>query len=395
MGVVEKVAEFHSEITEYRRALHQHPQTKYEEIYAADFVKARLSEWGVSFEEGIAVTGIVATIEGKTNVSGKALGLRADLDALDICEQSGQPWTSKHDGKMHACGHDGHTAIMLGAVRYLSEHRDFDGVVHCIFQPAEEGGQGAYRMIEEGLFERFPCDMVFGLHNWPAIEAGKFGMCVGPIMAGVDEFHIEVSGRGGHAAIPQDTRDPVVAGAALVQALQAIVSRNIDPLDTAVISVTNFNAGSGAFNIIPSSMTLSGTVRTLNADTQKFIHQRVEQVCRGISEAYDVNVDISKYMICNSATVNSADGIELAAKAAALVVGAQNVDTQINPTMAGEDFAAMLEKKPGAYIFLGQGVRDESSPHFYGLHHPKYDFNDNVIPIGVSYFVRLVETYFA
>lgn len=389
----DRVNDIANEVKSYRHELHQNPQTSYEEEFASKFIQKKLSEWNIPFEAGIAVTGIVATIEGHKNNSGKCIGVRADIDALDICECSGQPWMSKNEGKMHACGHDGHTAIMLGVAKYLSEFRDFDGVVHLIFQPAEEGGRGAFRMIEEGLFERFPCDMVFGLHNWPALPKGKLGMCVGPIMAGVDEFHLKVKGKGGHAAMPHDSRDPIVAASALVQGLQTIVSRNVDPAQTSVISVTNFHGGTGAFNIIPSEVKLSGTVRTLNSDVQQFIKDRITAMCLSVGDAYNVAIEVEEYIHINGPTVNTADGIDLAIKAGIKAVGTENVLSDIAPSMAGEDFAAMLEAKPGAYIFLGQGESDENSPHSYGLHHPKYDFNDEVIPIGISYFVNLVETY--
>jgi hippurate hydrolase len=378
------------EMAEWRHSLHQNPQTMYEEEFASALVAQKLTEWGIKFKKGIAKTGIVAVIEGQKKGSGKTIGLRADMDALDITEKSGQPWASKNPGKMHACGHDGHTATLLGTAKYLAETRNFDGTVHLIFQPAEEGGRGAHKMIEEGLFRDFPCDYVFGIHNWPGIPLGKAATRVGPLLASVDEFDITITGTGGHAAMPHATVDPAVIASQLVLALQSIISRNVDPIATAVLSVTNINVGTGAFNIIADTAKITGTVRTFDNNLRQMIKKRIEDlgnsICAGFGAKfameYDFNID---------ATVNSADGAEMAAKAASSILGDQNVDRDCPPCMGGEDFGAYLVEKPGAFLLLGQGVPEKDSPHNRGLHNPYYDFNDDMLPVGVSYFTKLVE----
>ena len=391
MPVINRVAAMKDEMAEWRHELHQNPQTKYEEEYASALVAKKLTEWGIPFKKGIAKTGIVATIKGQKTGSGKTIGLRGDMDALDIVEKSGQPWASKNPGKMHACGHDGHTTTLLGTAKYLAETRNFDGTVHLIFQPAEEGGRGAHKMIEEGLFKDFPCDYVFGIHNWPYLPVGKAAMRAGPLLASVDEFEITITGVGGHAAMPHVTVDPIMVSAHLVTALQTIVSRNVDPVGTAVLSITNLNAGTGAFNIIADTAKLTGTVRTFDNKIRQQIRERIETMCTSICAAfgaqfhmdYDFNID---------PTVNSKDGVEMAARAVGNILGDKNVETDCPPCMGGEDFGAYLAQKPGAFILLGQGVeKDKDSPHNHGLHSPFYDFNDEILPIGVSYFSRLVE----
>lgn len=390
MPVLNRAADLKDEATVWRRELHQNPQTKYEEEFASALVAQKLTEWGIPFKKGIAKTGIVATITGQKNDSGKGLGLRADMDALDILEKSGQPHASKTPGKMHACGHDGHTATLLATAKYLSETKNFNGQVHLVFQPAEEGGNGADKMIEEGLFRDYKIDYMFGLHNWPGQPMGKIGMRAGPIMASVDEFNITVKGVGGHAAMPHQTIDPIVVTSQIVSALQSVVARNVDPIDTVVLSVTNFHAGSGAFNIIPDEAKLIGTVRTFNNDTRDKVIARMKAIISGVAAAMGAQAE-HEFIFHNYATINSADGIEIAAKAAAVVVGDNNVDLDTPPSMGGEDFSAYLRQKPGAFVFIGQGVNDSNSPHNKGLHHPGYDFNDDIIPIGVSYFATLVE----
>lgn len=393
MPVINSIADQKEEIAGWRHELHQNPQTKYEEIFAGDLIAKKLDEWGIPYERGIAETGIVATIEGQKTDSDRSIGLRADMDALDIQEKTGLPYASRNDGKMHACGHDGHMASLLGATKYLSENRNFNGKVHLIFQPAEEGGNGAHKMIAEGLFDQYPCDYVFGIHNWPKAPAGVIGMRTGPLLASVDEFKIVVKGKGGHAAMPEGTTDPVVIASKIVLALQTIVSRNVNPVDTAVVSVTNLNTGTGAFNIIPDTATLRGTVRTFNNDSRHMIKDRMEKISKGLAEAFGGSIEFD-YEFQTDATVNTADGVEIAAKAAAIVVGEDNVDTNCQPTMGGEDFGAFLVEKPGAFVFVGQGNPDD--PHCHNsmeLHNPNYDFNDDVIPIGSSYFVALAQTY--
>jgi len=393
MPVINSIAALKEETAGYRHDLHKNAQTKYEEVFASGLVAKKLKEWGISFEQGLAVTGIVGTIEGQKNDSGKTIALRADMDALDIVEQSGVPHTSCNHGKMHACGHDGHTAGLLAAAKYLSETRNFNGTVRLIFQPAEEGGNGADRMIEEGLFEKFPCDYVFGVHNWPFEPVGTGGTCVGPMLASVDEFNIKITGKGGHAAMPHQVIDPTVIAANIVMALQTLISRNIKPIDTAVISVTNLNAGTGAFNIIPSTATMTGTVRTFSNDTRHFIKKRIDEVIKQIAGAYGATAEM-KYTFFNDPTINTADGVEMAVAALSDVLGADNVSGQYEPTMGGEDFGAYLAKKPGAFVFLGQAIPgNEKSPHSHGLHSPFYDFNDDVLPIAASFFAKLVENY--
>jgi hippurate hydrolase len=355
-------------------------------------VKQKLTEWGIPFKDGIATTGIVATITGQKSDSGKAIALRADMDALDIPEKTGLPHASEFEGKMHACGHDGHTATLLGAARYLNETRNFNGTVHLIFQPAEEGGNGAHKMIEEGVLKEFPCDFVFGIHNWPWLETGKAAMRVGPLLASVDEFWITISGKGGHAAMPHATVDPLVCASQLVTALQTIVSRNADPVDTAVLSVTNLNAGTGAFNIIADTAKLHGTVRTFSNAMRDMIERRMREMTEKFCAAFGATAELVYNRQCDP-TVNSADGVEMAAKAMAEIVGEANIIRDAPPSMGGEDFGAFLAQKPGAFIFVGQGTGKKDSPHDQGLHSPHYDFNDEILPIGGSFFAKLAEQY--
>lgn len=392
MKIRNSIQDIKDEITAYRRSLHQHPQTSYEEEFASGLVRDKLSEWGITFEDKIAVTGIVATIEGETNNSGKVIGLRADMDALDIIEDvTGKPHASKIPGKMHGCGHDGHTAMLLGAAKYLKENRNFDGKVHLIFQPAEEGAGGAHKMIEEGLFKRFPMDAVYGLHNWPKLPKGKIAMRSGPIMAAAERFYIQISGTGGHAAMPHKTIDPIIIGTQIVTALQTLVSRTADPLDPVVISITNFNAGTGAFNVIPDSAHLSGTLRAFTPEMRSNMMQRIHEV------AADTAKMLGGSAICEFAaggydpTINTAAETAQCADIAKALVGEDLVDTDVTPSMGAEDFGAMLQAVPGCYIWMGQGEADETSHHNQGLHTPQYDFNDDIIPLGIEYWVRVVE----
>lgn len=391
MSLINSIAAIKDEITACRRELHQNPQTSYEETFASDLVAKKLTEWGIPFKRGIAVTGIVATIEGQKNTSGKAIGLRADMDALDMIEASGQAWASKIPGKMHGCGHDGHTAMLLGAAKYLSETRNFDGKVHLIFQPAEEGGAGAIRMIEEGLFKDFPMQSVFGMHNWPGIPKGKISLRTGPIMASSDSFEITLTGKGGHAALPHLTIDPIVAGSQIVVALQSIVARGVDPIDQGVVSITNFKAGYGASNVIPESAFLSGTFRSFRVETRKFLQRRIEEIATAVAGAMQVKIEI----IINDGydpTINSKAEAEFCAKVARSVVGDANVDEDVAPCMGAEDFGAMLQEVPGCYIMMGQGEPDKKvSPHNKFLHDTGYDFNDEIIPTGIEYWARIAE----
>lgn len=386
------IAQMAETMSAWRRELHTNPGLAFEETYSAKFVEDKLKEWGIPYKSGIATTGIVATIEGRESNSGKAIGLRGDMDALPIFEKSGQPWASKNEGVMHACGHDGHTAILLGAAKYLSETRNFNGKVHLVFQPAEEGAHGADTMIEEGALRDFPVNAMYGLHNWPFLPVGKAELRAGPLLAAVDEFEITISGEGGHGAYPQSTKDPIPAGAAIVSALQTIVSRNIAAVEPVVVSVTNFNAGTGATNVIPDSAMLTGTVRTFSKDAQAFVEKRMAEICKSVGEGYGVKAELTRYFHNTKATINSAEEAEFAAKTLVNLLGAENVNPNCDLCLGGEDFGAFLYEVPGAYIFLGQGTPDKKSPHNQTLHSPFYDFNDEILPIAVDYFAELVET---
>lgn len=391
MSLINSIADMKDEIAAYRRELHRHPQTSYEETFASDLVAQKLAEWGIAFERGIAVTGIVATIEGQTNSSGKAIALRADMDALDMTDESGQPWASTIPGKMHGCGHDGHTAMLLGAAKYLSETRNFDGKVHLVFQPAEEGGSGAIRMIEEGLFKKYPVQAAYGMHNWPGLPKGTIALRPGPIMASSDSFQITVTGKGGHAAMPHLNVDPIVAAAQIVTNLQSIVSRQIDPVDQAVVSITNFNAGSGAFNVIPEKAVLTGTFRAFRVETRALLKRRIEEIAATIAAAHGTTAAL----VMNDGydpTINTPAESAFCAGIARGIVGDANVNAAVDPCMGAEDFGAMLQEVPGCYIWMGQGEPDKKdSPHNKGLHNTKYDFNDDIIPTGVEYWAKLVE----
>lgn len=392
MSVRNSIADMHDEITEYRRAMHENPQTAYEEYFASGLVKEKLSEWGISFEDGIAVTGIVATIEGESNSSGRAIGLRADMDALDILEDDNKPHVSKIPGKMHGCGHDGHTAMLLGAAKYLSENRNFDGKVHLIFQPAEEGAGGAHKMIAEDLFGRFPMDQVYGMHNWPKMPRGSVGVRSGAIMAGAERFDITITGKGGHAAMPQSCIDPIIIGSQIINALQTLISRTRDPLDPVVISITNFNAGTGAFNVIPDTAMLSGTMRSFVPETRDLMIQRIKEITADTAKMLGGSAECIFMEGGYDPTVNTEAETQACITIAQDLLGAENVDTNIQPSMGAEDFGAMLQEKPGCYIWMGQGEEDEASNHNQGLHTPQYDFNDAIIPAGIEYWVRVVES---
>ncbi len=380
------------EFVGYRREMHKNPATGYEEFFASNLVQKALTDMGVKFKTGFATTGVVATIEGKKNDSGKAIALRADMDALDIVEESGQPWSSTISGKMHGCGHDGHTATLLAAAKYLSQTRNFNGTVHLIFQPAEEGLGGAYKMIEEGVLEQFPAEAYFAIHNWPWYPLGTFATRTGPVCASSDRFTIKITGKGGHAAYPHNTVDPIVIGAAIVQNLQSIVSREVDPLQEAVVSICNFNAGEGALNIIPTVAELNGTVRTYDPKVKAKIMDSLERRIRGIGEAMGAQIEYTYYDVC-AATSNTVKETEFALSVARkLVDGPHMIDDDTAKSMGGEDFGGFLSKRAGNYMGIGQGVPG-TSPHNFMLHSPHYDFNDAIIPIGAAYFAQLVEDY--
>ncbi|MEM7650478.1 MAG: M20 aminoacylase family protein [Pseudomonadota bacterium] len=383
------IADLKDEIAAYRRSLHENPQTAYEETFASNLVAEKLTEWGITHERDIAVTGIVATIEGEKNTSGKGVGLRADMDALDIQELGDKAHASKTPGKMHACGHDGHTAALLGAAKFLNENRNFDGKVHLIFQPAEEGQRGAHKMIEEALFERFPCETIYGLHNWPQMPKGTVATRVGPIMASADIVRMTVKGKGGHAARPHACVDPIVVGSHIITALQTLISRYKHPVEPAVLSITYFNAGTGAHNIIPDNAHMVGTLRTYSHDLRMELKDKIEETARGIAKAMGADIDY-EFEIVLDPTVNTPDETAFCLDIAREMVGDENVQDDILPSMGGEDFGRMLMDVPGCYVWFGQGEEPDSY-HTQGLHTPLYDFNDDIIPLAIEYWARIVE----
>ncbi len=385
-----------ADIAAIRRDIHAHPELCFEETRTADLVATKLAEWGIKIHRGLGTTGVVGIIEGKTKARGKAIGLRADMDALPMQENNQFAHASKYAGKMHGCGHDGHTAMLLGAARHLAQTRDFEGTVYVIFQPAEEGGGGAREMIKDGLFEKFPMGAVFGLHNWPGGKVGTFAVSAGPVMASSNEFKITIEGKGSHAALPYESIDPVPVAAAMVTAFQTIISRNKKPIDPAVISVTMIHAGS-ATNVIPDSCELQGTVRTFTQDVLDMIECRMREVSESIAAAYGATCKF-EFDRNYPPTVNSQTEANFCRRVLADMVGADNVLTQ-DPTMGAEDFAYMLLAKPGAYAFISNGTGEHRAKgHGVGpcmLHNPSYDFNDDIIPLGVSYWVKLAEQWLA
>lgn len=370
-------------VAAFRRDIHAHPELAFDEHRTAEKVADYLDGLNLEVHRGIAKTGVVAKLSLGT--SSRAIGLRADMDALPLHEMNTFAHRSQHAQRMHACGHDGHTAMLLGAAEALSAVRNFDGTVYFIFQPAEEHEGGGQVMIEEGLFERFPMERVFGLHNWPGLPAGSFGVTEGPVMAGTDRFDITITGRGGHAAMPHQAVDVVLAGSALVQALQALVSRETDPQDAAVVSVTRFHAGH-ADNVLPETAQLGGTVRTLNTVLQDALEAAMQRVCNGIAATYRVQIEM-KYARGYPPTVNAPDATAIALAAAQEVVGVESVQTQLKPSMGAEDFAYLAEARPACYVWLGNGPTAGNCM----LHSPHYDFNDEIIATGIRYWVKLAQ----
>ena len=384
MPIINRIAELQDEIVAWRRHLHERPELGFEEHETAAFVAEKLRSFGVDeVHTGIGRTGVVGVL--RAGRSERRIGLRADMDALPIQEETGLPWASKVPGRMHACGHDGHTAMLLGAARYLAETRNFDGTVYLIFQPGEEGFGGGREMVRDGLLDRFPAERLFGLHNWPLAPAGSFAMCKGPAMAASDEFTIVMRGTGCHAAMPHLGRDPVVAAALLVQALQPVVAREVDPLDNGVVSVTRI-AGGHAYNIVPERVELWGTVRTFREETRQRLIRRVREVAEGIALAQGLAAEV-RILEGYPATINSPHEAALGADAAAEIVGEAKVDRDPAPCMGSEDFAFMLKERPGSYIWMGTGRGEGDHP----LHSPYFDFNDEALALGVSYWARLAE----
>ncbi|MBA4207675.1 M20 aminoacylase family protein [Pannonibacter phragmitetus] len=383
MPVVNRIADLADEIASWRRDFHENPEIMYETVRTAAKVADLLRSFGLDeVVTGIGRTGVVGVIRGKNGGAGRVIGLRADMDALPIAEMTGLPYASKTPGKMHACGHDGHTSMLLGAAKYLAETRNFNGTAVVIFQPAEEGGAGAKAMIDDGLMTRWAIDEVYSLHNLPGLPVGEFAIRKGPIMAATDEFRITITGRGGHAAKPHETVDPIIVGTQIVSALQTIASRAVNPLDSVVVSVTIFEAGT-AFNVIPETATLRGTIRSLTDATRDLAEKRLNDIVNALCTAYGATAEI-EFRRGYPVTANHDDQTDFAVSVAEEIAGPERVQRETEPMMGGEDFSYMLLERPGAYIFAGNG--DSAS-----LHHPRYNFNDGLIPSGSSYFVRLVE----
>ncbi len=395
MKLIDPIIEFHAELQRIRRDIHAHPELCFEEKRTADVVARQLTEWGIPIVRGMGVTGVVGII--KNGNSARAVGLRADMDALPMQEVNTFAHTSQHAGKMHACGHDGHTAMLLGAAHYLSTHRNFDGTVYVIFQPAEEGGGGARRMMDDGLFEKFPMEAVFGMHNWPGAPVGSFGVTAGPMMASSNEFEVTVKGKGSHAAQPHKSADPIMVAIQIAQSWQTIVSRNKNPLEPGVLSVTQIHAGS-ATNVIPDDAVLIGTVRTFSTELLDLMEARMRTIAEHTAAAFDAEVDF-QFKRNYPPLINHAQETAFAVGVMESIVGAANVDSHVEPSMGAEDFAFILQEKPGCYVFIGNGEgAHRSAGHGLGpcnLHNPSYDFNDELLPIGATYWVRLAETFLA
>lgn len=385
MAVLNSIADSHEEMRQWRHALHQHPETSYEEIWTSDFIAAQLTEFGIEIHRGMGKTGVVGILKGQGD-SKAAMGLRADMDGLPMTEANDFAHKSRQEGRMHACGHDGHMAMLLGAAKYLAQTRQFDGTVYFIFQPAEEGGAGAKAMMDDGLFVEFEMDNVWGMHNWPGLAAGKVAVHDNACMASADHFNIVITGRGGHAAMPHQSNDPIIASAALVQNLQSIVARTIDPLDAAVVSITAMQGGS-AYNVIPDAVELRGTARALRADTRAHLETKIRDMTQQMAQAYGVEAQIG-WRAGYPPTVNHIDESERAINVATSIVGDSNIVRNPPASMGAEDFAYMLEARKGSYIWLGAGEAVAGKM----LHNTSYDFNDEILPIGASYWAKLVES---
>ncbi|HJW53908.1 MAG TPA: M20 aminoacylase family protein [Burkholderiaceae bacterium] len=393
MKLIDSIVQFRTELQQIRRELHAHPELNYEERMTSDTIARNLAQWNIPMLRGMGVTGVVGMI--KNGNSPRAIGLRADMDALPMQEMNTFSHASTHPGKMHACGHDGHVAMLLGAAHYLSEHRNFDGTVYLIFQPAEEGGGGARRMMEDGLFERCPMEAVFGMHNWPGAVVGTFGVTAGPMMASSNEFEVIVKGKGAHAAQPHKGIDPIMIAIQIVQSWQTVITRDKNPVDTAVLSITQIHSGS-ATNVIPDEAVLIGTVRTFSVEVLDLIERRMRSIAEHTVAAFDAQVEFH-FKRNYPPLINHPKETQFAVDVMRSMVGMQNVDANVEPTMGAEDFAFMLQQKPGCYVFIGNGDGEHrETGHGLGpcnLHNPCYDFNDELLPLGATYWVRLVEAW--
>ncbi|HLI13729.1 MAG TPA: M20 aminoacylase family protein [Alphaproteobacteria bacterium] len=384
MPVLNRIAEFHAEMATWRHDIHAHPEMAFKEQRTSDLVASKLEAFGIEVMRGLAGTGVVGTL--RCGAGNRAIGLRADMDALPIREKSGCAHASTRDGIMHACGHDGHTAMLLGAARYLAETRNFDGVVHFIFQPAEENECGGQRMVEDGLFAKFPVETVYGMHNWPGIPVGCFGVRTGPIMAADDKFEITIASRGAHAAMPHLGDDPIVAAGAMIGAIQTIVSRTTGPQENVVVSLTQVHGGN-TWNIVPEEVVLRGTCRYFKPGLRKALEEALRRVSQGVAATHGVRISFSYYKPIPPA-VNAEGPTETAIRAAIMVAGEENVARDVTPSMGCEDFGFMLAARPGCYIWIGNGPIVDG----VGLHSSRYDFNDEILPLGASYWAKLVET---
>jgi hippurate hydrolase len=393
MKLIDPIVEFQSELQQIRRDIHAHPELCFEEQRTSEIIAQKLTEWGIPVIRGIGLTGVVGVISNGTGK--RAVGLRADMDALPVQEINTFSHASKHQGKMHACGHDGHVAMLLGAAHYLSRHRNFDGTVYVIFQPAEEGGGGAKRMMDDGLFEQCPMEAVFGMHNWPGVPVGTFGVTAGPMMASSNEFEVVIKGKGAHAAQPHKGIDPIMIAVQIAQSWQTIITRNRNPLDAGVLSITQIHAGS-ATNIIPDEASLIGTVRTFSTEVLDLIESRMRNIAQHTAAAFDATVDF-RFHRNYPPLINHAKETAFAIDVMQSVVGKDRVDAQVEPTMGAEDFAFMLQEMPGCYVFIGNGEGGHrTAGHGLGpcnLHNPSYDFNDELLPLGATFWVRLAEAF--
>ena len=393
LKLIDPILAFHGELQQIRRDIHAHPELSYEEQRTADVVAKKLTQWGIPVILGLGVTGVVGVIKSGTGT--RAIGLRADMDALPMQETNVFDHASRHPGKMHACGHDGHTAMLLGAAHYLAQHRNFDGTVYVIFQPAEEGGSGAKRMMEDGLFEQCPMDAVFGMHNWPGAAVGTFGVTPGPMMASSNEFEVIIKGRGSHAAQPHKSVDPVMVAVQIAQSWQTIITRNKSPIDAGVLSITQIHAGS-ATNVIPDDAALIGTVRTFTVAVLDLMEQRMRDIAVHTAAAFGAELEFT-FNRDYPPLINHSSETAFATRVMRDIVGETSVEAAVEPTMSAEDFAFMLQEKPGCYVFIGNGEGEHREfGHGLGpcnLHNPSYDFNDDLLPIGATYWVRLAEAY--